>query len=319
MKAHYDCILCQQQQALHILRLLTEDPHLHENVLRQVLVYLSKADWTTDPITLSKGMYDIINHATGCDDPYNALKHQSNQDVLRLYPELQEHLRNSEDPLLTACKLAVAGNIIDVGANEHFNVQETIQHVLQTDFAINHYDTFTISLSKASSVLLFADNAGEIVFDKLLLETILRYRPLSKMTVVVKERPIMNDATMEDVRQVGLTELPHIEFRSVNPGTNGYGRSAGIPPEVTTWIQEHDVVIAKGQANYEMMSDVPGLYFLLIAKCAIVAHDTRTSTGALIFTSTPPRSPMVFSKLKETLLCSKHPMFAHVWQKIGIF
>ena len=115
------------------------------------------------------------------------------------------------------------------------------------------------------------------------LETILRDHPLRKISVIVKGLPIMNDATMEDARQVGLTALPNIEFLSVNTNTNGHGCSAWIPPEVTTWIHEHDVVIAKGQANYEIMSEVQGVYFLLIAKCPILADDTGTYKGAFIF------------------------------------
>jgi uncharacterized protein with ATP-grasp and redox domains len=281
MKAHLDCIVCQQRQALRILQLATEDQHLHESVLRQVMDYLLHTEWTADPMTISRGMYEIINRATKNPDPYKALKYQSNQEVLECYPELRERIQTSEDPLLTACKLAIAGNIMDFGARDHFNLQETIQHVLETDFAINDYHSFKSSLHNASRLLLFADNAGEIVFDKLLLETILQHYPLCKLTVVVKGFPIINDATMEDVRQIGLPELPNIDFRLVN--TNGNERSTWISPEVTTWIQNHDVIIAKGQANYEVLSDIHGLYFLLIAKCGIVADDTGTYNGALIF------------------------------------
>jgi uncharacterized protein with ATP-grasp and redox domains len=283
MTVHLDCVICQQRQALRVLRLATDDQHVQERILRQVMAHLLKVEWAADPMAIAKAVYELITRATGNPDPYKAVKFRSNQDVLRLYPELQEHIRKSGDPLLTACKLAVAGNIMDFGAKEHFNVQETIQHVLQTEFAINHYNRFKHALGNASSVLLFTDNAGEIVCDKLLLETILRYRPLHKISVVVKGLPIINDATMEDVRQVGLTELPNIEFQSVNTDTNGETCSAWIPTEVTTWIHEHDVVIAKGQANYEIMSELPGVYFLLIAKCAIVANDTGTYKGALIF------------------------------------
>lgn len=275
MKARFDCVICQQRQALRLLRLATKDHQLHEKVLRQVMAHLSKTAWTADPMTLSKGTYEIITQATGNSDPYKELKYQSNREVLECYSELRECIQTSADPLLTACKLAVAGNIMDFGAKDHFNIQDTIQHVLRTDFAINHYDSFKTSLYNASSLLLFADNAGEIVFDKLLLETILQYYPLKKLTVVVKGLPIINDATMEDVRQVGLTELSNIDFRLVNIN-NGNERSAWISPEVTTWIQSHDLVISKGQANYEVMSDLQGIFFLLIAKCGIVANDTGT-------------------------------------------
>jgi uncharacterized protein with ATP-grasp and redox domains len=244
------------------------------------MAHLSKTEWATDPMTLSKGTYKIITQATGNPDPYKELKYQSNLEALRLYPELQEHIQKSEDPLMTACKLAVAGNIMDFGAKDHFNIQDTIQHVLNTDFAINHYDSFQIALQHASSLLLFADNAGEIVFDKLLIETILQYHSLHRITVVVKKLPIINDATLDDVSQIGLADLPNIEFRCVNTTTNG--DTPWLSPEVTIWIQTHDVVISKGQANYEVLSEAPGVYFLLIAKCDIVAADTGTATGALI-------------------------------------
>jgi uncharacterized protein with ATP-grasp and redox domains len=299
MKAYLDCVICQQSHALRILRLATNDHHLHENVLRQVMDHLSKSKWDTDPMTLSKGTYEIITQATGNSDPYKDLKYQSNQEVLQLYPQLQEYIQKSEDPLMTACKLAVAGNIMDFGAKDHFNIQETIQHVLETDFAINHYDSFKTSLHNASSLLLFADNAGEIVFDKLLLETILQHYPLRKLTIVVKKLPIINDATMEDVRQIGLIELPNIDFRLVN--TNGNERSAWISPEVKNWIQNHDIVIAKGQANYEVLSDVHGVYFLLIAKCVIVANDTGTSKGALIFKHTSSLPEKIVSTVKDAI------------------
>ncbi len=282
MKAHLDCVICLQQQALRILRLATDDQRLHTQTFKEVLQYLTNANWMTDPLTLSKGAWAIITRATGNHDPYQALKRQSNQEVLQLYSQLQEYVQTSADPLLTACKLAVAGNIMDFGASAHFNIQDTIQRVLHTDFAVNQYDRFNTTLPHASSLLLFADNAGEIVFDKLLLETILQKHSLHKITVVVKKLPILNDATLDDIRQIGLADLPNIEFRYVN--TSMDSNAPWLNSEVTAWIHAHDLVIAKGQANYEVFSEMPGIYLLLIAKCAIVAADTGTATGSLIFT-----------------------------------
>jgi len=283
MKAYLDCVVCHQRQALRIARLISDDETLREEIMRQVMAHLSEANWDTDPMTITKGVYEVIHRVTGNADPYKELKYRSNEDVLQCYPELQEYIKTSEDPLLTACKLAIAGNIMDFGAKEHFDIQETIQHVLQTDFAVNDYGRFKTSLGKASSLLLFVDNAGEIVFDKLLLETILQYHPLQKITVIIKAWPIINDATMDDVRQIGLTDLPNIEFRSINTNTNSNGNSAWLQPEVKIWIQDHDIVLSKGQANYETLNELKGIFFLLIAKCAIVADDTGTQMGALLF------------------------------------
>ncbi len=172
---------------------------------------------------------------------------------------------------------------MDFGAEDEFNLQETIQHVLKTDFAINHYDRFIAALAQASNILVFADNAGEIVFDKLLFETLLDRYPSLKITMVVKALPIINDATMLDVKQVGLDQLPNIEFRTINARANGNGRSAWMPAEVKEWIREHDVILSKGQANYEIMNALPGIFFLLIAKCPIIGRETGTYVGAYIF------------------------------------
>ncbi len=281
MKIYLDCIPCQQRQMLKILRLSTHDTRLHEEVLRESVSHLSRITWDTDPMSLMKQTYDMVTRATGITDPYRALKEQSNHEVLQLYPELQQCVQHSDDPLLTACKLAVAGNIMDFGAKDHFNIQETIQHVLTSDFAVNQYERFRTSLHQASNLLFFADNAGEIVLDKLLLETILEHSPVKKLTVVVKETPILNDATLNDVRQIGLDTLPGVEFRLVNTRSNGH--SAWMPEHVESWIAAHDVVISKGQANYETLSEYQGVFFLLIAKCPIIAYDTGTYDGALIF------------------------------------
>ncbi len=301
MKVHLDCVPCQQRQALKILRLINDNEELHQQVLRTVMTHLSEAEWDTDPMSMMKGMHDIITHETGTTDPYKEVKYHSNTEILQLYPQLQEYVKTADDPLLIACKLAIAGNIMDFGAQDYFNIEETIQHVLHTDFGINDYDRLHDALDSAASLLLFADNAGEIVFDKLLLETILQIRPLQKITVVVKERPIINDATMEDLKQAGLTELPNLDVHFVNTAPHGQERAAWIPPEVKTWIQNHDVAISKGQANYEMMSEWEGLFFLLIAKCQIVADHAGTDNGAMILKYNGSGTYHILSKMKDAI------------------
>ena len=229
MNALLDCVVCQQRQALRIARLVTKDAGLHEQIMREAMSYLARRNWDTDPMTMTIGLYEIIERLTGNADPYKDLKYQSNEEALACYPQVQAYLRNSPDPLFTACKLAAAGNIMDFGAKDEFNLQETIRHVLETDFAINEYERFTAALAQASNILVFADNAGEIVFDKLLFETMLAHYPSLKITMVVKATPIINDATMLDVKQVGLDKLPNIEFRTINARMNGNGNSAWMP------------------------------------------------------------------------------------------
>lgn len=228
---------------------------------------------------------------TGIDNPCARLKLQSNQEVLNLYPELQDLVQNSQGPVLTACKLAVAGNIIDFGVHGQFSIRDTMRRILSTDFVVNQYEQFKTLLSQAQSLLLFADNAGELVFDKLLLETILRQYPIQTITLVVKGSPILNDATLDDVRQVGLDQsgrMSQVRVLTVDKCANARnGRAVWLHPEAEALIAGHDVAIAKGQANYEMMSDLRGVFCLLIAKCDLVAERTHSYKGAPIFRYRP--------------------------------
>jgi uncharacterized protein with ATP-grasp and redox domains len=283
MEAQLDCIACSMQHALRSIRLMTDDEDVREDLLRQVTAHMSQTDWHTNPLSLADGIYTLLSGLTGIENPYAELKFQSNEEILRLYPELQNMVRTSQDPLLTACKLAVAGNIIDFGVHGHYDIHDTIQRILDTDFAVNEYERCKTLLANAESLVLFADNAGELVFDKLLIETIFAQYDLRTMTVVVKGSPIINDATMEDVEQVGLNQLPHVQLLTVDGTPNGNGRPMWLHPEAERLIDEHDVAIAKGQANYEMMSHFRGLFCLLIAKCDIVAKRTGSYKGAPIF------------------------------------
>jgi uncharacterized protein with ATP-grasp and redox domains len=282
MKVNLECVLCHQRQSLRIIRTISDSPQVHERALREVIAHLSEAPWDTDPMTMVTGVYKILNRITGDPDPYNIKKRQSNEEVLRLYPDLQQQIRDSEDPLFTACKFAVAGNIMDFSIKEHVNIQETLQQVLNMDFAINHYPAFKAAAEKASSLLLFADNAGEIVFDRLLIDTIQDHHALDTITLVVKEIPILNDATPEDVKQVGLTDYANVCILTVNGWNNGQAHAAWMHPEAQSLIQRHDLAISKGQANYEIMNELRGLFLLLMAKCETVGNDTGTYNGALI-------------------------------------
>jgi len=283
MEAQLDCIACSMQHALRSIRLMTDSEDMREDLLRQVTTHMSQANWRTNPLNLADSIYTLLSGLTGIENPYAELKSQSNEEVLRLYPELEDLVRTSQDPLLTACKLAVAGNIIDFGVHGHYDIHDTIQRILNTDFAVNRYERCKTLLSTAENLVLFADNAGELVFDKLLLETILTRYALQIITVVVKGSPILNDATMEDVEQVGLHQLPRVQFLTVEGQSHGNGHPVWLHPEAERLIAEHDVAIAKGQANYEMMSHFSGLFCLLIAKCDIVAQRTGSYKGAPIF------------------------------------
>ena len=117
MKMHLDCVPCIQQQVLQAARLATDNEEIQEQILRETLQILLQSDWTTRTTLMATKTQNIISRITGNPDPYSNLKSHYNQLALSLYPDLLAQINGSNNPLLTALKLSIAGNIIDFGAN----------------------------------------------------------------------------------------------------------------------------------------------------------------------------------------------------------
>jgi uncharacterized protein with ATP-grasp and redox domains len=286
VKLNLDCIPCFQRQALQAVRFISDDEKLQERVLREVAKKLLASDWDSTPPELAHQVHSIVRRITNEEDPYKKVKRESNDLVLKLYPELKETVRKSRDPLRTAVRLAIAGNIIDFGVPQKFNLEETIREVLKKGFAIDDYEKFKEKQKDAKTLLFFVDNAGEIGLDKLLVETILEMKKLEKIVFVVKGGPIINDATIEDAVYVGLDRLPNSEFLTISNGDAGTG-PARSSQMVRKWIREHDLVISKGQGNYEGLSEHKRLFFMLMAKCPIIASDINVNVGDIILEYKP--------------------------------
>ncbi len=285
MKLRLDCVVCIAKQALKAARLASNDEGIQERVLRATLRKLAEIEWVGTPPELvrASGVSEIISSITGVKDPYREVKRVSNEEALSLIPEVESILNSSSDRLKVAVKLAIAGNVIDFAAVEQYDLRRTINEVLSKEPRVNHYEALRKDLLEGDSLLYFADNAGEIVFDKVLLREAIRARgrAFKKISFVVKGGPIINDATMEDVEQVRLHEIPNIRFLKVSNGVKGTGPERNSS-EVLSWIKAHDVIISKGQGNYEDLSEVPGIYFLFLVKCPVVAHDVGAEVGDVI-------------------------------------
>jgi uncharacterized protein with ATP-grasp and redox domains len=281
MKLNIDCIPCFQRQALQAVRFISDDEKLHEKVLREVTKMLLASSWESTPPQLAHEVHRIVKRLTKESDPYKEAKKESNDLVLKMYPALKEKVGASNDPLRTAVRLAIAGNIIDFGPLQGFNLEEVIEEVLKKKFAIDDYEKLKEKLKDAETLLFFADNAGEIGFDKLLVESFLIEKSFKKIVFVVKGGPIINDATLEDAAYMGLCDLPKIEFLKLSNGEAGTGpeRNSQV---VKRWIRKHDLVISKGQGNYEGLSENDGLFFLLMAKCPVIASDLGVEVGDIV-------------------------------------
>ncbi|PWI47827.1 hypothetical protein CEE45_09960 [Candidatus Heimdallarchaeota archaeon B3_Heim] len=277
MKMHLDCIPCIQKQVLQTARLATEDISVQKQILRETLQVIQKSDWNTRTILLAYETQAIISRITGNNDPYSEVKVKYNKMILDLYPDLQKEVKNAKDSLLTVSKLAIAGNIIDFGALKPFDIKKTLNRLLKTPLTVDHSHLLRKRLSNAKSLIFLADNTGEIVFDKLLLETILQEFSLERILFVIKKEPILNDAMRLDAEAVGISSIPQIELYEV-------GRDRRDPNFISL-LEKFDVVISKGQANFEDLHDIEYIFFLLILKCEVIAKETGLPEGSTLLST----------------------------------
>ena len=284
MKTNLDCIPCFQRQALQAVRFITDDNILQEQILREVMQNLLEFRWDTSPPEMAHKVNKIVRMWTKVNDPYREVKQKSNEIVLTQYSTFKKMVKDNNDPLRIAIRLAIAGNIIDYGAIQDLDLHTVIQKIhkiVKRKFIIDDYAKFQMKLKNAQTLLFFADNAGEIGFDKLLIETMLKKQHFKRISFVVKGGPIINDATIEDALHIGLDKLPNIHFFTTSNGDLGTGPTRKSE-EVKDWIETHDLVLSKGQGNYEGLSEFSDIFFLLIAKCPIIASDIDVPINSII-------------------------------------
>jgi len=279
MKTYFDCIPCLVRQVLDSVRLTTDDEDIIEQVMRRALSLACRMDLRQSPPAMAQKIHRLIRKLTGVKDPYLQMKNRFNKLALQMYPELKDRIETSDDPFQTAVRLATAGNIIDLGVNstlEESNVQKAINESLTEPLDMKALEEFSSATARANDILYLGDNAGEIVFDRLLIEQL----PCENITFVVKADPIINDATMEDAQIVGLTDIVKvIDNGSDAPGTILESCSRTFRRR----FDEVDLVIAKGQGNYETLSDVnKDIFFILRAKCPVIARHLGCKVGSFV-------------------------------------
>jgi uncharacterized protein with ATP-grasp and redox domains len=278
MKTYLECIPCFVKQALFAARAAVDDETKIKEVLDRIGTLISEIPLHHSPPETSREIYRTVREVTGVNDPFANLKAESIKKAIALYPSLKQMVAVSANPLETAVRLAIAGNVIDFGANPDFELEQDIQTILQNKPVVNHYEAFKESLASAQNVLYVADNAGETVFDKILIEVMDR-----PVVYVVREGPIINDATLEDAIKSGIDQVARI----VSSGWDGPGVSLkNCSEEFLDHYKEADLIISKGQGNYETLSaEERPIFFLLKAKCPVIAGNLGVKEGDTVIKS----------------------------------
>ena len=284
MRVAPECFPCLLRQAINTAKSAGADEAQLVAVLREITAYMAQADLATTPARFSEPLYATVSRITGVADPYAATKKETNALALKLLPEVRDRVTHSQDPLAMSLHAAAAGNVIDAGIGHLKSIHQDLERQLQKPFAINDTPALRMLLKQGSRLLYLADNAGEIVFDTLAIDRIQRLGV--SVTVAVKSGPIINDATLEDARIAGLVKTcTVIETGAASIGVDW----SRVSDEFRAAYKAADAVIVKGHGHFETLHDDPhpGLFYLLKAKCPVVAKKLRCNVGDMVFVFAP--------------------------------
>lgn len=281
METTLDCMVCLIRQSLEAARQVTSDQGVHEQVMRDALNWAAKMDLTASPPAMAQRIHRRLRTLTGVVDPYQKVKDQMNRMALALLPELREMVENSPDPLAMALRLAIAGNVIDSGIKDRITEEDVRQAIRQsvTVSLCGSESKFKQTVGNARNILYLADNAGEIVFDRLLIEQL----DPQRITLAVRGAPILNDATVADAEVAGFAAL----VRVIDNGSDAPGTILG---DCSRSFLEHfenaDLILSKGQGNFETLSrESRNIFYLFKAKCAVIAAHVGQPLGTHMLTS----------------------------------
>ena len=275
MRTYLDCYPCFLRQALEAARQLGADEWKQKIVLERVLELLRGIELSSTPPQIGDQVHRLVREELGSSDPYRAFKESATREALALLPRLRKAVRESNDALDTAVRLSIAGNIIDAGIHCSYDLWPTVERVLSQPFAVEDLDVLRERLAGVPFVLYLADNAGETVFDRLLVAAL-----GVPVVYAVKGAPILNDATLEDARMAGVDR----EAQLLSTGSDAPGTILERCSERFRKVfADAQLVIAKGQGNYETLSARGAkVFFLLQAKCPVIAQDLGVPVGSIV-------------------------------------
>jgi len=271
MRTSLDCLVCFIRQARSTGTLASRDPLVRRRLINEAGRFLETVDPDRSPPENAVALYAMFARILGEDDPFARVKQESNTFALSLRGEMAARIAESADPLRAALRVAIGGNIIDYAAQHVFDAEKTMNSCFKQPFVLDDYPALQQLLARkkdtGTELLYLCDNCGEIVFDALLVREL--QRAGCRVTVAVRERPIINDATLEDAVFCGLDRICPVI-------TNGTGCPGTPLAECSTEFQQHfndaDLIISKGMGNYETLSEVGApVFFLFTVKCSEVA------------------------------------------------
>jgi len=275
----YDCITCAIGSLVTLFNKGVVPEEKREPAMRAVLAYFSRLDFSMSLPQIGREMHRIIRDILENPDPYLEIKRTYNRLMMESYPNLKNFVDGAADPFSVALRLAIAGNVIDFGPNRPFDIQATLEKAKSIALAVDESESLRDSLDRAKMLLYIGDNAGEIVLDRILLETIRH----PNVYFAVRGAPVINDATIDDAKSVGIDRIAQV----VSSGDDSPGMVLeSASSEFREIFDRADIVIAKGQGNFEGLCGInKSIFFVLMAKCDHVAAHLGVHKGDFVVAS----------------------------------
>ena len=280
MRTHLDCFPCFLRQALEASRMATKNEEIQRKVLNSVLSILSNISIYASPPEIAHLVHLRVKSITGNFDPYREIKKKQNEMALQYESILSSQIAEMSDSLKAAMMFSAAGNAIDLAPDYQIkDLYKRYMEIISRGFSWDDYELFCKKVAQSKSLLYLGDNAGEIVWDKILIEELLDNFDL-EITYAVRGLPILNDVTLEDAKYIKMTELVTV----VSNGSEAPGTLLNrCSEEFLKVYQKSDLILSKGQGNYESLSrEDRSIFFLFNVKCPVIAEDVHCRIGDII-------------------------------------
>ena len=287
MKIQPECLPCLIKRCLYEIELAGKNREVSKKAMVKAMETLAREfDPSRCSASIATDVHRAVYQTLDCKDPYREMKRRSNEVALSLLPKVEAIIKNSRDPLKAAIVCSIIGNILDFGikggSSRPENLEKDFERFYREGLGYSDYDEFRKLLLNARRVTLFTDNCGEIVFDKLLCREIKRLKPELKLTLVVKGEPVLSDATREDAENLSFREVVD---EIMDTGTFAVGLDIeNMPENLRKNLEETDLIICKGMANYEVFSETSyrPIVYLLRTKCEPIARSIGVKTNISI-------------------------------------
>ncbi len=276
-----ECVGCIINQSVKVANAINASESLLDALTSTVELMSKDFSPKSSPPEIASFVYEKMALIAGKTDLYDEVKEASTKKALSYVPMLKEKLSRSKNRLLTATKIAVAGNVIDLAAVVEFDLEEELEKIFHTEFADSDFEIFQEKLKSAKTVLVIGDNVGEHIFDYMFVKELKELYPDAHFSYMVRGCPIINDVTIKEAKEAGFDELCELVDSGVNTPGFTYDRANRYSKEL---FDGADLVISKGMGNYECMSPShrENICFLLKVKCAVVAAHLQKEIGDIV-------------------------------------